>query len=106
MRATESRLSGEHGGAGLLTIMAALMVAGLCASGVSAVNAVVGEAVRARISADLTALASVNWGLSTAERVAEANGVSAVEHRSEKWETEVTVRIGQVEAVGRAALVE
>ena len=106
MRATESRLSGEHGGAGLLAIMAALMVAGLCASGVSAVNAVAGEAARARISADLTALASLNWGFSTAERVAEANGVSVVELRSGRGETEVTVRLGQAEVAGRAALVE
>ena len=103
---TEPRLTGESGGAGILAVICALLVAAVSLSGLAALNAATVESVRGRVSADLTALAGLNWGPAVAERVAEANGVEIVQLQRGALEFEATVRVGRVEASGRAGMAD
>ena len=101
----EPRLTGESGGAGILVVTCVLIVAAVALSGMAALNTATMESVRARVSADLMALAGLNWGPAVAERVAEANGAEIVHFRTGVLEFEVTARVGRVEASGRAGMV-
>ena len=103
---TEPRLTGESGGAGIRAVICALLVAAVSLSGLAALNAATVESVRGRVSADLTALAGLNWGPAVAERVAEANGVEIVQLQRGALEFEATVRVGRVEASGRAGMAD
>jgi len=102
---TEPRLTGESGGAGILGAICVLLVAAVSLSGLAALNAATVESVRARVSADLTALAGLNWGPAVAERVAEVNGAEIVQLQSGALEFEVTARVGRAEVSGRAGMV-
>jgi len=103
--ATESRLSGEHGGAGLLAVVSVLAVAVLGSFGLVAVTAGSVDATRARVAADLAALATLNWGPSVGVEVVLANGgeVRAIDQKVRS--TTVEVRIGHRRGNARAALV-
>ena len=103
---TEPRLTGESGGAGILSVICVLLVAAVALSGLAALNAATVESVRGRVSADLTALAGLNWGPAVAERVAEANGSEIVHFRTGVLEFEVTARVGRVEVSGRAGMAD
>jgi len=103
---TEPRLTGESGGAGILAVICVLLVAAVSLSGLAALNAATVESVRARVSADLMALAGLNWGPAVAERVAEANGAEIVHFRTGALEFKVTARVGRVEVSGRAGMAE
>ena len=103
---TEPRLTGESGGAGILAVICVLLVAAVALSGLAALNAATMESVHARVSADLTALAGLNWGPALAERVAEANGAEIVHFRTGALEFEVTARVGRVEVSGRAGMAD
>lgn len=103
---TEPRLTGESGGAGILAVICVLLVAAVSLSGLAALNAATVESVRARVSADLMALAGLSWGPAVAERVAEANGAEIVRLQRGALEFEVTARVGRVEASGRAGMAD
>ena len=103
---TEPRLTGESGGAGILAVICVLLVAAVSLSGLAALNAATVESVRGWVSADLTALAGLNWGPAVAERVAEANGVEIVRLQRGALEFEATARVGRVEASGRAGMAD
>ena len=103
---TEPRLTGESGGAGILAVTCVLIVAAVALSGLAALNAATMESVRARVSADLMALAGLNWGPAVAERVAEANDAEIVRLQSGALELEVTARVGRVEVSGRAGVAD
>ena len=83
-----------------------LMVAAVALSGLAALNTATMESVRARVSADLMALAGLNWGPAAAERVAEANDAEIVQLQSGALEFEVTARVGRVEVSGRAGMAD
>ena len=83
-----------------------VLVAAVALSGMSALNTAIVESVRAWVSADLMALAGLNWGPAVAERVAEANGAEIVQFRTGALEFEVTARVGRVEAAGRAGMAD
>ena len=101
----EPRLTGESGGAGILAVICVLLVAAVSLSGLAALNAATMESVHARVSADLTALAGLNWGPAVAERVAEASGAEIVHFRTGVLEFEVTARVGRAEVLGRSGIV-
>jgi len=103
---TEPRLTGESGGAGILAVICVLLVAAVSLWGLAALNAATVESVRGWVSADLTALAGLNWGPAVAERVAEANGVEIVRLQRGALEFEATARVGRVEASGRAGMAD
>ena len=102
----EPRLTGESGGAGILAVICVLLVAAVSLSGLAALNAATAESVRARVSADLMALAGLNWGPAVAERVAEANDAEIVHFRTGALEFEVTARVGRAEVSGRAGMAD
>ena len=83
-----------------------LIVAAVALSGLAALNTATMESVRARVSADLMALAGLNWGPALAERVAEANGAEIVRLQRRTLEFEVTARVGRAEVSGRAGMAD
>ena len=83
-----------------------LLVVAVALSGLSALNVAIVDSVRARVSADLVALAGLNWGPEVAERVAEANGAEIVQLQPGALEFEVAVRIGRAEVPGRAGMAD
>ena len=104
--ATEPRLYDEHGGAGLLAVASLLAVAVLGSFGLAAVTAGSADATRARVAADLAALATLNWGPSVGAEVARANGGEVLRIDEEVRSATVEVRIGQAHASGRAVLAD
>ena len=104
--ATEPRLRTEHGGAGLLAVASLLAVAVLGSFGLVAVTAGSVVATRARVAADLAALATLNWGPSVGAEVVLANGGEVLTIEQEVWSATVEVRIGQAHVSGRAVLAD
>ncbi len=104
--ATEPRLRAEHGGAGLVAVASLLAVAVLGSFGLVAVTAGSADATRARVAADLAALATLNWGLSVGAEVVLANGGELLTIDQEVRSAMVEVRIGQAHASGRAVLAD
>ena len=102
----EPRLTGESGGAGILVVTCVLIVAAVALSGLAALNTATMESVRARVSADLMALAGLNWGPAVSERVAEANGAEIVRLQRRTLDFEVTARVGRAEVLGRAGMAD
>ena len=106
MRATDPRFHAESGGAGLLAVASLLAVVILGSFGPVAVTAVSADATRARVAADLAALATLNWGPSVGAEVARANGGAVLTIDQEVRSATVEVRIGQAHASGRAVLAD
>ena len=104
--ATETRLYAEHGGAGLLAVASLLAVAILGSFGLVAVTAGSADATRARVAADLAALATLNWGPSMGAEVVLSNGGAVLTIDQEVRSATVEVRIGQAHASGRAVLAD
>ena len=104
--ATEPRLHAEHRGAGLLAVASLLAVAVLGSFGLVAVTAGSADATRARVVADLAALAALNWGPSVGAEVVLANGGEVLRIDEEARSATVEVRIGQAHAAGRAVLTD
>ena len=104
--ATEPRLYEEHGGAGLLAVASLLAVAILGSFGLIAVTSGSADATRARVVADLAALATLNWGPSVGAEVARANGGEVLTIDQEVWSATVKVRIGEAHSSGRAVLAD
>ena len=102
----EPRLTDESGGVGILAVTCVLIVAAVALSGMSALNTAAMESARGRVSADLTALAGLNWGPAVAESVADVNGAEIVHFRTGALEFEVTARVGRVEVSGRAGMAD
>ena len=101
--ATEPRLHFEHGGAGLLAVASLLAVAVLGSFGLVAVTAGSVDATRARVAADLAALATLNWGPSVGAEVVLANGGEVLTIDQEVRSATVEVRIGGVEVVASSS---
>ena len=101
--ATEPRRHAEHGGAGLLAVASLLAVAVLGSFGLVAVTSGSAEATRARVAADLAALASLNWGPSVGAEVALANGGEVLTIERLVLSATVEVRFGGVEVVARSS---
>ena len=100
----EPRLTGESGGAGLLAVVAVLMFAGLGGLGLVAVTGSLTDATRARVTADLAALAAVNWGPVVCAKVVHANGGELLNiDRDGLWGA-VEVRIQNRHAQGQASV--
>ena len=104
--ATEPRLYAEHGGAGLLAVASLLAVAVLASFGLVAVTAGSADATRARVAADLAALATLSWGPSVGAEVVLANGGKVLTIEQEVQSATVEVRIGQAHSSGRAVLAD
>ena len=104
--ATEPRLHFEHGGAGLLAVASLLAVAVLGSFGLVAVTAGSVDATRARVAADLAALATLNWGPSVGAEVVLANGGEVLTIDQDVLRATVEVRIGRAHASGRAVVAD
>jgi hypothetical protein len=102
----QRRSAGAPGDAGSAVVVAAavLAIAAVLAVGVVRVGGVVTDRARAHTAADAAALAGAAEGREAAVEVADANGGALVEFVDVGEEVEVTVRIGDVEAVARARL--
>ena len=83
-----------------------LAVAILGSFGLAAITAGSADATRARVAADLAALATLNWGPSVGAEVALANGGEVLAIDQEVRRATVEVRIGQAHVLGRAVLVD
>ena len=83
-----------------------LAVAILGSFGLAAITAGSADATRARVAADLAALATLNWGPSVGAEVALANGGEVLAIDQEVRRATVEVRIGQARGSGRAVLVD
>ena len=83
-----------------------LAVAILGSFGLAAITAGSADATRARVAADLAALATLNWGPSVGAEVALANGGEVLAIDQEVLSATVEVRIGQAHVLGRAVLVD
>ena len=103
MPATDLRLHGSDGGAGLLAVFCLLAVALLGASGLITLTFGALEATRARTAADLGALATLNWGPSVGAEVALANGGEVLTIERFVLSATVEVRFGGVEVVARSS---
>ena len=106
MRATDPRLCGSDGGAGLLAVACLLAVTLLGSSGLITLTFGALEATRARTAADLGALATLNWGPVVGAEVVLANGGEVLTIDQEVLSATVEVRIGQAHASGRAVLAD
>ena len=100
---TEPRLTGESGGAGLLAVVSVLAVAVLGSFGLVAVTAGSTDATRARVAADLAALATLNWGAVVGMEVVLANGGEVLTIDQGVLSATVEVRIGHRRGNARAA---
>lgn len=92
----------ERGSVVPLAALLTLAIAGLVV-GVGHVGVDVVTASRARSAADAAALAGAAEGEGGARRLAAANGGEVVSYDAEGDEVQVTVRVGDAEAVARAA---
>jgi hypothetical protein len=106
LRATDLRLRGSDGGAGLLAVACLLVVTLLGAAGLVTVTSGVVEATRARTAADLGALATLNWGPVVGAEVVLANGGEVLAIERDAFSTGTEVRVGRAVVRGRAALVD
>ena len=106
MRATDPRLCGSDGGAGLLAVACLLAVTLLGASGLIMVTTGVVEAARARTAADLGALATLNWGPVVGADVVLLNGGELLAIERDAFSAGTEVRVGRAVVSGRAALVD
>ncbi|MGA1589101.1 MAG: hypothetical protein ACO38I_11020 [Ilumatobacteraceae bacterium] len=106
MRATEPRLCGSDGGAGRLAVACRRAVTLLGASGLITVTTGVVEAARARIAADLGALATLNWGPVVGAEVVLVNGGELLAIERDAFSAGTEVRVGRAVVRGRAALVD
>ena len=104
--ATEPRRHAEHGGAGLLAVASLLAVAVLGSFGLVVVTAGSVDVTRARVAADLAALATLNWGPLVGAEVVLANGGEVLTIGQEVRSATVEVRIGQARGSGRAVLAD
>jgi hypothetical protein len=102
--ATEPRLRSERGGAGLLAVASLLAVAVLGSFGLVAVTAGSVDATRARVAADLAALATLNWGPAVGAQVVLANGGEVLTIDQDVLRATVEVRIGHRRGNARAVL--
>jgi len=104
LRATDLRLRGSDGGAGLLAVVCLLAVTLLGTSGL--INLTFGalEATRARTAADLGALATLNWGPVVGAEVVLVNGGELLAIERDAFSASTEVRVGRVVVRGRAAL--
>ena len=106
MPATDLRFRGSDGGAGLLAVVCLLAVTLLGASGLITVTTGVVEAARARIAADLGALATLNWGPAVGAEVVLVNGGELLAIERDAFSAGTQVRVGRAVVRGRAALVD
>ena len=106
MRATDPRLCGSDGGAGLLAVACLLAVTLLGASGLITVTTGVVEAARARAAADQGALATLNWGPAVGAEVVLVNGGELLAIERDAFSASTQVRVGRAVVRGRAALVD
>jgi len=106
LRATDLRIGGSDGGAGLLAVVCLLAVTLLGSSGLITLTFGALEATRARTAADLGALAMLNWGPVVGAEVVLANGGELVAIERDAFSASTEVRVGRVGARGRAALID
>ena len=106
MPATEPRLCGSDGGAGLLAVACLLAATLLGASGLITVTSGVVEAARARTAADLGALATLNWGPVVGAEVVLVNGAELLAIERDAFSAGTEVRVGRAVVRGRAVLVD
>ena len=106
MPATDLRLRGSDGGAGLLAVVCLIAVALLGASGLITLTFGALEATRARTAADLGALATLNWGSVVGAEVVLVNGGELLAIERDAFSASTEVRVGRVGARGRAALID
>jgi len=104
--ATDLRLRGSDGGAGLLAVVCLFAVTLLGTSGL--INLTFGalEATRARTAADLGALATLNWGPVVGAEVVLVNGGELLAIERDAFSASTEVRVGRAVVRGRAALVD
>jgi hypothetical protein len=106
LRATDLRIRGSDGGAGLLAVVYLLAVTLLGTSGLMTLTFGAVEATRARTAADLAALATLNWGPVVGAEVVLANGGELLAIERDAFSAGTEVRVGRAVARGRAALVD
>ena len=106
MPATDLRLHGSDGGAGLLAVVCLFVVTLLGASGLITLTFGALEATRARTAADLGALATLNWGPVIGADVVLVNGGELLTIERDALSAGTEVRVGRAVASGRAALVD
>ena len=106
MPATDLRLRGSDGGAGLLAAVCLFAVTLLGSSGLITLTFGALEATRARTAADLGALATLNWGPVVGAEVVLANGGELLAIERDAFSAGTEVRVGRVGARGRAALID
>ena len=106
MRATEPRLCGSDGGAGLLAVACLLAVTLLGSSGLITLTFGALEATRARTAADLGALATLNWGPVVGAEVVLVNGGELLAIERDAFSASTEVRVGRAVVRGRAALID
>lgn len=94
--------SAERGSVTPLVALVMLAVGGLCL-GLGRLGADAVSSARARTAADAAALAGAAEGEDAARSLAEANGATLVEFRSEGAEVQVRARVGDFEVDARAA---
>ena len=106
MPATDLRLRGSDGGAGLLAVVCLFAVTLLGSSGLITLTFGALEATRARTAADLGALATLNWGPVIGADVVLVNGGELLTIERDALSAGTEVRVGRAVASGRAALVD
>ena len=106
MPATDLRLHGSDGGAGLLAVVCLFAVTLLGSSGLITLTFGALEATRARTAADLGALATLNWGPVVGADVVLVNGGELLTFERDALSAGTEVRVGRAVASGRAALVD
>ena len=106
MPATDLRLHGSDGGAGLLAVVCLFAVTLLGSSGLITLTFGALEATRARTAADLGALATLNWGPVVGAEVVLVNGGELLAIERDAFSAGTEVRVGRVGARGRAALID
>jgi len=106
LRATDLRLHGCDGGAGLLAVVCLFVVTLLGASGLITLTFGALEATRARTAADLGALATLNWGPVVGAEVVLVNGGELLAIERDAFSAGTEVRVGRAVVSRRAALVD
>lgn len=99
-----SRTAGDRGQA-LPLLAGALVLVALLGVGLVRLGGAAAERARAHTAADAAALAAVAEGRPGADRTADANGGRVTSYVESGGSVEVTVRVGDHEAVARARAV-
>ena len=106
MPTSDLRLDGSDGGAGLLAVVCTLAATLVGSFGLIVLTRGALQATRARTTADLGALATLNWGPAVAADVVLVNGGELVAIERTAFSASTEARVGQAVVGGRAALVD